>query len=273
LEERGWEKFAVGARRTQKFKTTIMQRILFSFAAICLFFSATSLYAQGDREKSLRFGVQLSPSFSTLRSSDKLIESAGTNLGLKLGIVGEKFFTSNYAVSTGIGFSFNHGGTIQNGFEKGRFWSKSDLSSPALDTLGKNAKLHYRLSFVEIPVALKLIGGSGTDNPMRYYVEPSLSFSFLTNALGDIKGTQNQNTDDENIRSDVNGLSLAWGLGGGIEYELAEHLTLFTGLQYQRSFTDITDDSATVQLSSGDWRKDKSKGTMGVLSIKVGVFF
>jgi opacity protein-like surface antigen len=250
-----------------------MQKFLFPCVLFALLLGATSLQAQGDREKSLRFGIHLSPSFSTLKSSDKLIESSGTNLGLKLGIVGEKFFTSNYAVSSGIGFSFNHGGTIQNGFNRGSFWTKSELSSPSLDTLPKNAKLHYRLSFVEVPVALKLVGGSGTDNPMRYYVEPSLSFSFLTNALGDIKGTQNQNSDDETIRDDVNGLSLAWGLGGGIEYEIAEHLTLFSGLQYQRSFTDITDDAAEVELASGSWRKDKSKGTMGVISIKIGVFF
>jgi hypothetical protein len=248
-----------------------MQRILI---LCCFCLAAVYAGAQGDREKALRFGVNVAPSFSRLVTSDKLIESSGTNLGIKLGIVGEKFFTSNYAFSTGIGFGFNQGGTIQNGYSRGVFWPKSDLSTASLDTLSRDAKLHYRISYVEIPVALKLVGGSGTDNPMRFYVEPALYLGFVTKALGDIKGTQTQNSDDEDIRSDVNGLNLMWGLGAGIEYELAENLTFFGGLNYQRGFSDVTDDAATVETTTpGTWKKDKSKGILGVLSIKAGVFF
>jgi opacity protein-like surface antigen len=250
----------------------IMQR--FIFLCFCLFaLAGPTAQAQGDREKALRFGVHLSPSFSRLISSDRLIESSGTNLGIKLGVVGEKFFTTNYAFSIGIGFAFNQGGTLQNGYSRGVFWNKSDLSSPTLDSLPKDAKLHYRIAYVEVPFGLKLVGGSGTDNPLRYYVEPGITLGFTTKALGDIKGTDSQNSDDENIRSDVKGLSLAWAFGGGVEYELAESLTIFGGLNYQRGISDVTSDNGTVQLASGAWRKESSKGVIGALTAKIGVFF
>jgi hypothetical protein len=244
--------------------------------ALCcfLFLGLQMASAQGDREKNLRFGVHLSPTFSRLKSSDKFIETGGTNLGVKLQMVGEKFFTKNYAFSTGIGFSFNQGGTLQNGHDKGVFWPKSDLSNINLDTLSKDAKLHYRLTYVEVPVSLKLVGGSGTDNPLRYYVEPSVFLSFMTKAKGDIRGTNTQNVEDEDIRSDVVGLGLSWGFGAGIEYELAESLTIFTGLGYQKSFSDLTDDSGSVlPVSATSWRKENSKTTNGMITLKIGVFF
>ena len=250
-----------------------MQKSILSI--IFLLFSVVQLsHAQGDREKNLRFGVHLSPTFSRLNSSDKLIETAGTNLGVKLQLIGEKFFTSNYAFSSGIGFAFNQGGTLQNGHTQGVFWPKSDLSSPQLDTIPQNAKLHYRLTYVEVPVSLKLVGGSGTDNPLHYYVEPSIFLGFMTKAKGDIKGSTILNSDDEDIRSDVNGLNLSWGFGAGVEYEVAQNLTLFSGIAYQKGFTDITDDSARVlPPSSTSWRKESSKTTLGIITWKIGVFF
>lgn len=250
-----------------------MQKLL-STLFIIMFAASTMLHAQGDREKSLRFGVGLSPTFSRLKSSDKLIEPSGTNLGIKLGFVGERFFTSNYALTIGLGFSWNQGGTLQNGHTKGVYWQKSDLSSPILDTVPLNAKLHYRLSYLEIPIGLRLIGGSGTDSPLRYYAEPGISLNFVTNALGDIKGTDTQNTTDEVIRDDVQGINLMIGLGAGVEYQFAEHLTFFGGLQYQRGISDVTDDGATVlPAATGTWRKDKSKATLGIFAIKAGVYF
>jgi hypothetical protein len=229
----------------------------------------------GKDGKGFRFGFQASPTFSKITTTDKLIESAGVNWGMKLGVMAENYFSANYAFCSGIGFGFNQGGTIQNGYTKGVFWAKSDLSKPNLDTLSKNAKLHYRTTFVEIPFGLKMKGGSNEDSRIKYYAEaPVFTLGFVTKSLGDIRGTDTQNVEDENIRPNVNGLSLSWGLGAGIEYEVATGTNIVAGIAYQKQFTDLTDDSGSVLTDAGGvWKQEKSKGTLGVFTVKIGVFF
>lgn len=250
-------------------------------AVLAAFFALFSvqIFAQNDgrnddEELGFRFGLQFSPTFSRLTTSDKLIEAAGTSWGAKLGVMGENWFAKNYALVSGIGFGFNQGGRIQNGYESGVFWAKSDLSSPKFDTLPKDTKLRYAATYVEIPFGLKMRGGTTTDSHVQFFAEaPVFTLGFLTKVKGDITGSNGRDTEDENIRESVNGLSLAWGLGAGIEYELASNATLVTGIFYQKQFTDFTDNSGSVKTSDGTWKGDKSKGTIGLITLRAGVFF
>jgi hypothetical protein len=248
---------------------TVMKKIalLFCFSAFLL----TGISAQESR--GMRFGFQASPSWSWLRTNDKKIEGLNSNWGMKLGMMGEYYFADNYAIISGLGFGFNHGGFLQNGYNKGVYWPKSDLSAPNLDTLPLNAKLHYRVTYVEIPLGLKMRGGSNEDSRMKFYAEaPVFTLGFVTKATGDLGGT-GPVSDDEVIRPDVNGLSLSWGLGAGIEYEFATNATLVAGLTYQKQFTDMTRDAGSVEKSANTWEKEDSKATFGVLALKLGVFF
>jgi hypothetical protein len=249
-----------------------MKKIAAFFAFYLLLSAAASAQQNAGN---IRFGFQTSPTWSWMRTSDKRIEGIGSNWGIKIGALGEYYFAPNYAIMSGLGFGLNQGGTIQNGYERGVFWPNSDLSEPKFDTLSMDAKLHYRVNYVEIPIGLRMRGGSNEDSRMKFYAEvPVFTFGFATKAKGDIRGTNTQNTEDENIREDVNGLSLSWGLGGGIEYELATSATLVAGLSYQQQFTDLTSDKGVVQKTAGgQYVAEKSKGTMGMISLRVGIFF
>lgn len=247
-----------------------MKKIALAFGFF-LAFQGITLAQEG-----IRFGIQASPTWSWLRTNDKLLESTGSNWGLKFGVLGEYYFTNNYAAFTGIGFGFNHGGTILNGYDQGAFWSKSDLSDPRLDTLSKDAKLHYRLTYVEIPFGLRFRGGSNEDSRLKFYAEaPIFTLGFLTKARGDIRGNTPVVSEDEDIRDDVNGLSLSWGAGAGIEYELASNATVVAGLVFQQQFSDMTDDggSTVYDSRSGTWKKEKSKGAFNALSLRLAFFF
>lgn len=220
-----------------------------------------------------RFGLHASPTWSWMRTDDKLLESTGSNWGIKLGTIGEYYFSNNYAFMSGIGFGLNQGGTIQNGYERAVFWNNSELSLPGLDTVGRNAKLHYRLNYVEIPIGIRMRGGSNEDQALRFYAEaPVFTLSFRSRALGDIRGTNNQNTQDEVIKKDVIGAALSWGFGAGIEYELATHATLMAGLAYQQQFTDITSNNGG-RFRNNTWQKENSKATIGLVSLRLGLFF
>ncbi len=249
-------------------KLLIMKKI----AVISVFYLLMgNVFAQ--EAQSVRFGFQASPTWSWMRTDDKKIEGIGSNWGLKFGAIGEYYFAPNYAITTGLGFGLNQGGTIQNGYEKGVFWPKSDLSEPKFDTISMNTKLHYRINYVEIPIGLRMRGGSNEDSRIKFYAElPVFTLGFVTKSLGDIRGTNTQNTEDEDIRKDVNGLALSWGLGGGIEYEIATSATLVAGIAYQHLFTDTTSDSGSV-LKDNVYEKENSKGTQRMLSVRIGIFF
>jgi hypothetical protein len=226
-------------------------------------------WAQSERYG--RFGVQVSPTISWMTTNDKQIEGAGSNWGLKLGVLGEYVFNDNTGLFAGLGFGFNQGGTIQNGYTSGVFWPDSDLSSPLLDTVPMNAKLHYRLNYVEIPFGLRMRTGSRGDQ-MRFYAEiPVFTLGFKTKAVGDIRGTNGRDSEDEDISDDVNALAISWGLGAGLEYKLPG-VVLVGGLGYQSQFTDATSDKGAI-LKSSAWEKEDSKATIGTIILRLGVFF
>lgn len=239
---------------------------------LLLFFSCF-LLGEAEAQKKLRFGFQASPSWSWLRTNDRKIEGVNSNWGIKLGALGEYYFTDNYAFTTGLGFGFNQGGTLQNGYTRWKPWDDSDLSEIPSDTFNFETKLHYRVTYVEIPFGLKMRGGSNEDSRVKFYAElPMFTLGFVTKGIGDIRGTNDQNLEDIDIREEVRGLSLSWGLGGGIEYEFASNGSLMAGIAFQKQFTDITRDGY-VEKTPGNWQKEDSKGTFGNLALKIGVFF
>lgn len=244
-------------------KLTLFICFLFAFQAFVM--------AQTGK---FRYGFQASPTWSWLRTDDKKLEGTSSNWGLKLGVTAEYYLNpeQTFAFISGLGFGFNQGGTIISNYDRAVHWEDSDLSSLAFDTLTRGAKLHYRLNYVEIPVGFKARFGTGEDSRIKYWLEaPVFTIGFVTKAVGDIRGTNNQNTEDEAIRDDVNGLSLAWGLGAGIEYEIATSATVYGGFSFQRQFTDMNDSSAIYE--NNDWKQKNSKVFQGLLALRLGVFF
>lgn len=219
----------------------------------------------------IRFGFQLSPSFSWMSTNTNKINRSGTNVGLKLGMLGEYYFRENYAFVSGIGFAFNHGGTLLHEFG-GNYWTKSDLGAN-LQELPANVKLKYGIQYVEIPAALKM--RTREFGYLRYFLEPGITIGFKTQANGSIKGTSIGNDAEKiNIRKEVNGINLSWGIGGGAEYSLSENTSLVGGLGFQIGFTDVTDDNGTVfDTNQKIDRQEKSKGTASAIILKIGVMF
>ena len=222
------------------------------------------------QEGDLRFGFQLSPSFSWMNTNDTRINRSGTNLGMKLGMLAEYYFRENYAFSTGIGFAFNHGGTLL--FEYGgSYWKNSNLGS-SLDTLPDGVKLKYNLQFVEIPATIKM--RTREFGYLRYFLEPGITIGLRSQARGSITGRGiGDQADKFDIRRDVNGLNLAWGIGGGVEYSLTETTSLVAGLGFQVGIADITEDKGTVFDPDRGNQLENSNGKVSALTLKLGLMF
>jgi len=236
-----------------------------------LFLSFIGLEAQND----FRFGFQLSPSFSWMSTDNNKINSNGTNLGLKLGVLGEYYFRENYAFMGGLGFSFNHGGTLKHDIG-GNFWPDSNLSNPDLNTgdipLSNGVNLKYGIQYVEIPFGLKM--RTQEFGYLRYFAEiPVFTLGIRSQARGDISANGDNNAEKENIKDDVSLLNLSWGLGGGVEFGVNESTSIIAGLFFQNGFIDVTNNDATQYFGSDEKPREGSKGTIKAITLRIGVMF
>ena len=127
----------------------------------------------------LHFGVQVSPSWSWMNTDNTKINRSGSALGLKLGLIVENRFSEAYSITSGIGFHFNTGGSLRFGLP-GQLWKNSwdqfDVAPKVADTFGIDTKLRYSLSFLEIPVGLKMRTPE-QGNHLRYFAEPVITNS------------------------------------------------------------------------------------------------
>lgn len=243
-----------------------MKKIVSLITFLMLFGSI--VYGQAN----FRFGFQLSPNITWLTSDDNMINGNGSNLGLKLGMMGEKYLTNseNYAFTFGIGFAFNQGGTLKHD-EGGNFWTKSDLSSTVFNSLPDGINLKYGIQYVEIPLGFKM--RTQEFGYLRYFAEPGMTIGIGTQARGSVSGVTGFETENENIKKDINGLNLSWGIGGGVEYGLGESTALIGGLYFQSGFTDVTDDSAQKIPLTGEPEAEDSKGTIKSITLRIGIMF
>lgn len=234
-------------------------------------FLCTALIGQSD----FRFGIQFSPTITWMNSADNIVNSNGTAFGgPKLGMIMEKYFRENYAITFGLGFAFNQGGVLKHDFG-GDLWANSTLSNTVYHTLPDGVNLRYSLQYVEIPVGLKM--KTQEYGYIRYFAEVPLTLGILTQAQGAVEGT-NMNTDKENIREDVNLFAISWGLGGGIEYSIGPNTSLVGGLYYQNYVTDVTKNDGKRRGVGDDPNaeptfNENSKSLIKGLTIRMGVIF
>jgi Outer membrane protein beta-barrel domain len=225
------------------------------------------------------FGFQLSPTLSWMNSDSKYIQSVSKPIGLKLGVLAEKHFADNYALTTGIGFHFNTGGGLKHDYA-GTFWTNSygdfNPRPAATDTFVEKTLLKYNLQFLEIPLGLRM--RTQEFGYMRYFLEPLLTFGIRTQARGSIVGSSNNGKFDQekiNIKEAVNAINLSWGFGGGVEYTISQNTVVVGGLYFNRGFTDMTSDSDSklITVAGGARTAEEAKSVINNLTIRLGIMF
>lgn len=245
-----------------------MKKIVVLAAFLC--FASTISLAQ--EEMDIRFGFQLSPTFSWMSANTNRINSSGTNLGIKLGMFGEFYFRENYAFVTGIGFHFNAGGTVLHEFG-GSYWHDTDIVTSE-NPLSDMVKLKYSIQYVEIPALLKM--RTKEFGYIRYYIEPGFALGIKTQARGNVSDPKIGGIDPDekfDIRKEVNPLNMSWGIGGGIEYSLSESTSLIAGLGLQFGFIDVNDDGQDEYIKDGQTLDENSNEQISAVTLKLGIKF
>jgi len=241
-----------------------MKHSLFIVMISVIFTSAAAIAQDGF--KNIRFGPEVSPQLSWLSTNDNQINSESYNFGLKLGLMGEYYFTENYAITGGLGLAFNTGGVLKHDIG-GDLLGRSELSLPTLNNLDDGAEIDYNMQFVEIPVGLKM--KTRKFGYISYYAHlPIFTLGILTRSRADIMAS-NVSSTNKNISKDTRFFNISWGFGGGMEYSLSPETSFVFGLYYQQSIIDVTRDKGTQRTGE----REDSKGTFGIVSLRVGVLF
>ncbi len=245
---------------------------------LCLFLATAATVNAQAVQGDLRFGFQLSPTFSSMNTDNNQINGDGTNLGLKLGLMSEFYFRDNYSFSTGLNFHLNAGGTLfyEDTFEDVNIWDEAvDDALPDMDTMNfaGQTSFKYNLQYVEIPLALTL--RTREFGYLRYFVRPGFNLGILTQSRGNVKGDDRLDDEEEfDIGSATNALNLSWGISAGIEYSVSANTALIGGIGFQSGFADITKDNGTSVTRSGrSPEEDDSRGKLNSVVITLGVLF
>ena len=174
-------------------------------------------------EKRTRLAFVLSPQISWLNTDNNSTDGNGNLFGYNFGLVMDRFFSENYAFSSGLTINTT-GGKL----------SYNPATSMEIGGLSMNDITHatYRLKYIEVPFALKLI--TNEFHRSRYYGQFGLysQFNIKTN-----------NGNDKSINKEVNFFDMGYQLGGGMEYSLGGDTYMMLGLIYSGGFMDVTDNT------------------------------
>lgn len=215
-----------------------------------------------------RFGLKAATNVGWIKPVSKGLEQKGVNLGFAYGIMGDYYFQPNYAVS----------GELLISQVNGSF----NLLTPQVFTADTNTivsdlEYTYKTKYIELPISVKFrtkeIGN------LTYWGNFGFAPAFLMNARATISGTLpnaikeldptdyrvNDNEGDaftsDNFNDRVSLFRFPLIIGGGIEYGLAGDASLYAGLRFNNSFTELL-----IRDKAIDARNNYA-------SLNVGVFF
>jgi hypothetical protein len=243
-----------------------MKRILFDFCALLLLNQYS--YAQ-DSDQKLEFGLGISPAFSWVNPTTKMVKSGGSTLKFGFGARLNFMLSSKYA----LGFEFN----LQNWGAKTHF-DKINVEQKGVTKTSSDFNMDYKLRYMEIPVLLKM--RTETKNNIAYYGEFGGNIGWLLSQLADIESdelsleqvnTKNPedgdefklfNADNGTTEYDyaINSLKIGLIFGGGIHYHLDNNSKVELGLRYHLGLTDI-------------YNEAKWQGTNHALALNLGFIF
>ena len=227
-------------------KRTIMKKLCF---LLTVFLFTSAVYAQN-----FHFGLKAAPSLAWLKPDTKGIASNGTKIGFSYGIMTDFGFTDNYALGTGIDVTYRGG-------------SLTATTPIVIDTLGNTAvqeiTTDFRLQYIELPITLKM--KTNEIGYFTYFGQFGFAPGILINAKGDLEskiaGQQGATVlEDENIKDDINNLTLSMIIALGAEYNLGGRTSLLTAITFNNGFVDVLDDK-------------EAKATSSYFALTLGVFF
>ncbi|NLR61682.1 PorT family protein [Chitinophaga polysaccharea] len=228
-----------------------MKKILFLLAIMGITQASVGQYGPRAFRHGTRLGFTLNPMISVLKPQESGVNRNSAKAGLNFGLMAD--FNLNdrgtYALSSGFQVMLA-GSKLQYDAGKG-------LSSYS----GNTAEYNMKLTYIEIPVALKL-KSVPMENDIVWWGQFGSYLDFPVSGRANVV-SGSQSYDRVNILSDMNRINIGMLIGGGVEYPLGENLTGLVGITYQNGFVDVT--------RNAKW--NDGRVNMNNFALRLGIFF
>lgn len=207
---------------TQLINTKKMKK-LFLFASLVL---ALSLNASAQY-KGFSFGLKFGPALDWTGSTTGAAINEGSRAGFGLGVVGEYYFSENYAIVTGVNVNLNRG---HYNFNKARLVD-SILTPYSIDR-------YYKSTVFEIPVMLKMVTEQFGSLPIRYYAQVGGGLGYCRRVLvkDAFDGVVSENYASSN--KEFSNLRVSLKIGAGAQYVITGSTRVFAGLYFSHDFVN-----------------------------------
>jgi hypothetical protein len=211
-------------------------------------FPAGRLVAQSK----ISFGLFAEPVVSWFSTDTRSTRNNGARAGFNFGLTFNKYFSSNYAFSTGISL-LNAGGTLVNTDAITMSFNNLNVIVPA------NQSIVYRIQYLNVPIGLKF--KSNQIGYITFFADIGIDPKVVIGGNVDIPAVSIKK---EGAMNELNRFNLSYHVMAGIEYSLGGSTAVVLGLGFDNNFLDITKEVNDQPID---------KVTQKILKLRIGVNF
>ena len=196
----------------------------------------------------LSFSVVVDPMITWMKTNEEAIQRDGVNFGYNIGLVMDKYFTDDYAISTGISI-LNTGGNLL-------YLDSMDFDfGSGIDTLSGGTTVTYNLQYITIPFSLKL--NSTEIGYTTMFAHIGINNHINIRSTADIPS---RDISGEDIKNEINMFLMSYFIGGGVEFSFGGDFAILGGIYLTGAIWDVT--------TNTDYR-----AYINMVSLRLGVKF
>jgi hypothetical protein len=180
--------------------------------------------------QNISFGIFADPVISWFSSNTNLTQTNGAMAGFNFGFTFNKYFSTNYAFSTGLNI-MNAGGKLSN----------TDTINMSLNNLSVKVLpgklVTYKVQYLCVPIGLKF--KSKQIGYITFFSDIGLDPKVIIGGKVDIPSL---NIKGEGAMDELRTFNISYHILTGIEYSLGGSTAVVLGLGYENNFLDVTKD-------------------------------
>jgi hypothetical protein len=207
----------------------------------------------GGFQPFIRFSVHFDPLFSWFSTDGYDTRNDGVVPGFNFGISSNRYFSPNYAFSSGLNIISAGGRLISNGS------THLDLKNSNSVIVLPGEAITYRITYLSIPLGLKF--QTSQFNYGRFFTDIGFDPKIMIGGRADIPSL---NIRGGNAMPELNTFNLSFHIMAGMEYPLAPNNNFIVGIGFDNNLFDITTNNG-YQPSNVVYQK--------LISFRIGITF